>query len=248
MKIFTIANQKGGVGKTSFATHFAFYLIEKGMKGVFIDLDTQVNASYTLGKAFPTKQYAHMLFSEKANIELSDTGLTLLAGSNELAEIYNNTSVNKVAMQFYNSVNELKNKGLDFCIIDTAPSLNSSLVAALATSDYVICPIEPEKYALQGIGKMINLISNIKKQNKKLEFLGILISKINRRSPRHIKHNNELLEKYPDSILPQSIGLRDSIAEAVDIGVPVWNIKKTAARAASKEIRAVIEHILSKIN
>ena len=53
---------------------------------------------------------------------------------------------------------------------------------------------------------------------------------------------------YPDAVLPQSIGLRDSIAEAVDIGVPVWNIKKTAARAASKEIKSVIEHILSKVN
>lgn len=248
MKVFTIANQKGGVGKTSFATHLAFYMIEKGMKGVFIDLDTQINASYTLGKAFPTKQHAHMLFSETPEIELSDTGLTLLAGSNELAEIYNNTSVNEVAMKFYNSINLLKNKDLDFCIIDTAPSLNSSLVAALVASDYVICPIEPEKYALQGISKMINLIANVKKQNTKLEFLGILISKINRRSPRHIKHNNELLENYPDAVLPQSIGLRDSIAEAVDIGVPVWNIKKTAARAASKEIKSVIEHILSKVN
>ncbi|HHT7857088.1 ParA family protein [Pasteurella multocida] len=248
MKVFTIANQKGGVGKTSFATHFAFYLIEKGMKGVFIDLDTQVNASYTLGKTFPTKQYAHTLFSENPNIELSESGLTLLAGSNELSEIYNNTSVNEVALKFYNSVNQLKDKGIDFCIIDTAPSLNSSLVAALVVSDYVICPIEPEKYALQGIGKMINLITNVKKQNTKLEFLGILISKINRRSPRHIKHNNELLENYPDSVLPQSIGLRDSIAEAVDIGIPVWKIKKTAARAASKEIRSVIEYILSKVN
>ena len=57
-----------------------------------------------------------------------------------------------------------------------------------------------------------------------------------------------MLENYPDAVLPQSIGLRDSIAEAVDIGVPVWNIKKTAARAASKEIKSVIEHILSKVN
>ena len=65
MKVFTIANQKGGVGKTSFATHFAFYMIEKGMKGVFIDLDTQINASYTLGKSFPTKHTFFFLKLQK---------------------------------------------------------------------------------------------------------------------------------------------------------------------------------------
>ncbi|MDG6882838.1 Sporulation initiation inhibitor protein soj [Phocoenobacter uteri] len=246
MKIFTIANQKGGVGKTSFATHFAFYLIEKGMKGVFIDLDTQVNASYTLEKSFPSSKYAHSLFQDNFSIDNSDEKLTLFLGSNELAEIYSNSSVNEVTKVFYNSIQILKQKGFDFCIIDTAPSLNSSLVAALFSSDYVLSPIEPEKYALQGIEKMINLISNIRKQNNKLIFLGMLISKINRRDPRHIKHYNQLMEKYPGFVLPQAIGLRSSIAEAVDIGIPVWNIKKSAARVASKEIKTVIECILEK--
>lgn len=55
MKRFTISNQKGGVGKTSIAIHFTFSLIEKGMKGVFIDLVIQVNSSYTLIRSFLTK-------------------------------------------------------------------------------------------------------------------------------------------------------------------------------------------------
>lgn len=248
MKVFTIANQKGGVGKTSFATHLAFYLVEKGMKGVFIDLDTQINGSYTLGKSFPSKQFSYSLFDENFQISPVNQNLTLFAGSNELAEVYSNSSVNDVASRFYKSIEKIKEQNFDFCIIDTAPSLNSSLVAALAASDYVISPIEPEKYALQGISKMINLISNVKKQNTKLTFLGILVSKINRRDPRHIKHYNQLVEQYSDIVFPLAIGLRSSIAEAVDIGVPVWKIKKTAAREASKEIKMVIEHILNKVN
>lgn len=246
MKVYTIANQKGGVGKTSFATHFAFFLVEKGLKGVFIDLDTQINASYTLGKKFPAKYLAHTLFND--GFDIMDSGnLTLFAGSNELSEIYSQ-DVNVIASKFYKAIQNLKKMEFDFCIIDTAPSLNSTLVAALAASDYVITPIEPEKYALQGVEKMVNLISNVKKQNTKLNFLGILVSKINRRDPRHKKHYDLLTKQYSEVVFPYSIGIRSSIAEAVDIGEPVWKIKKTAAREASKEIKNVIEYILTKSN
>lgn len=247
MKIYTIANQKGGVGKTSFATHFAFSLVENGLKGVFIDLDTQVNASYTLSKKYPTKYQAHSLFDDDFNLTESNNSLILFSGSNELSEVYSQ-DVNIIASKFYKAIQQLKQKGFDFCIIDTAPSLNSTLVAALASSDYVICPIEPEKYALQGVEKMVNLISNVKKQNTQLNFLGILVSKINRRDPRHKKHYAMLTEQYPNFVFPYSIGIRSSIAEAVDIGEPVWKIKKTSAREASKEIKNVIEYVLSKSN
>lgn len=114
-------------------------------------------------------------------------------------------------------------------------------------ADFVVCPIELETYSIQGIGQMALTINNIKKINKKLTFLGLLPSKVDMRNPRHIKHLAQIKSQYSDYLIPVSIGLRSSIADAVASSVPVWHIKRTAVRKAAKEVNAVAEYIFTRM-
>jgi len=133
------------------------------------------------------------------------------------------------------------------CLIDTAPSLGNSMAAALYAADYVISPIELEAYSIQGIKKMVTAIANVRKANPDLQFLGMVPSKVDNRNPRHGRHLDELVRAYPQLIIPTGIGLRSSIADALATCVPVWKIKKTAARKATQEVRALADHVLKRM-
>ncbi len=88
---------------------------------------------------------------------------------------------------------------------------------------------------------MLTTFTQVKrKMNSKLEFIGMVPSKVDDRNPRHVNHLQELQTAYPTLMVPVSVGLRSSIADALASHVPVWKIKKTAARKASQEMRALV--------
>jgi len=152
-----------------------------------------------------------------------------------------------VASSFTHNVKALAKCGFDVCLIDTAPSLGVSMAAALYAADYVLSPIELEAYSIQGIKKMVMAIANVRKANPGLKFLGMVPSKIDGRNPRHGRHLQELANAYPQLMIPAGIGLRSSIADALASGVPVWKIRKTAARKAAQEVRALAAHVFEKM-
>ena len=97
-------------------------------------------------------------------------------------------------------------------------------------------------------GHFLTTIFNIRKEsNPGLVFLGMLPSRVDARNPRHKTHLDELRQAYPQLLAPIAIGLRSSIADALATRVPVWKIRKTAARAAAKELRALGEYVLGKM-
>ena len=93
--------------------------------------------------------------------------------------------------------------------------------------------------------KTIQSIRDLK--NKKLCFLGMLPNRIDNRNPRHKEHLKELKAAYPDLVIPLEVCLRGSIADAVSQKIPVWDIKKTAARTAGKEMKALGQYILNQL-
>ena len=120
--------------------------------------------------------------------------------------------------------------------------------AALASADFVLSPIELEVYSIQGIKMMLTTIFNIRKEcNPGLSFLGMLPSRVDARNPRHKAHLQELQAAYPKLLVPVSIGLRSSVANALASQMPVWRIRKTAARSAAKEFRELGNHIFNKL-
>jgi len=245
MKTLTVANQKGGVGKTSTIVHLAFYFAEKGLKVSVIDLDPQGNASFTL-KKFSTGVKASALFSENNITINSNENISLIESDNSLADMASK-SLSDSSFHFKSAISSLSDQGFDVCLIDTAPSLGVTMASALLASDCVMSPVELEIYSIQGIQLMNKTITNLRKVNKNLKFLGILPSKLDRRNPRQVRHIEQLNSAYPQLMIPHQIGLRSSVADALASGTPVWKIKKTAARIAAKEFKALAEFVYIKM-
>jgi len=252
MKTLVTANQKGGVGKTSTVVHLAFDFLERGLRVAVIDLDTQANASYTL-QEFQSGYLASQMFSTKGDAvracfkDLPEGPLVrLIASDAPLADMEKRTMAD-VASSFTHNLKALAKCGFDVCLIDTAPSLGVSMAAALYAADYVLSPIELEAYSIQGIKQMVTTIAHLRKANPKLQFLGMVPSKVDGRNPRHARHLEELERAYPQLMMPTGVGLRSSIADALASRVPVWKIKKTAARKATQEIRALAAHVFEKM-
>ena len=156
-------------------------------------------------------------------------------------------SLTDAAAAFRENIAALAESGFDVVLIDTAPALGVSLAAALYAADSVLSPIELEVYSIQGIKKMLTTIANVRKMNAKLKFLGMVPSKVDARNPRHVQHLLELQAAYPKLMIPAAIGLRSSIADALASGVPVWKVKKTAARKAAREVRALAEFVFENM-
>jgi len=246
MKTLVIANQKGGVGKTSTLVHLAFHFADRGLKVAVIDLDTQGNASFTLG-AFKSDMVASSLFKSVALFDLAPIdNMAVIAADQQLADL-EKLKLQDAAPAFRASIGSIAANGFDVCLIDTAPSLGIAMASALLAADYVASPIELEVYALQGVKKMNATIAGLKQANPKLQFLGMIPSKVDGRNPRHTRHLAELTAAYPTLIMPTPIGNRSSIADALATHVPVWEIRKTSARVAAKEMLAMTQHIHDKM-
>lgn len=248
MKILAMANQKGGVGKTANIIHLAFYLSEKGKKVLLIDLDTQANATYTLDqyKGHDQQKASHLFMTEfNPNNIIAEQNIYLLPGDPSLADL-EKQDLSLAAKNFRDNIASLESK-FDYCLIDTAPSLGVRLTSALVVSHFVVSPIELETYSIHGIKLMLTTIKQVKRFNPNINFLGMVASKVDKRNPRHVKHLEELRTAYPNLIIPQTIGLRSSVADAIAQGVPVWKIRKTAARIATKEIKSFSEYVVKKM-
>lgn len=260
MIVNVTANQKGGVGKTATNVHLSFGLYERGEKHVVVDLDTQANSSYTLG-AFKSELTASHLFSGDIDglrawfaENPTEDGPMLIAADDALKDVDDGMDIITAATNFRASIAVLAEQGFKVCLIDTSPHLGKVMIAALAAADYVLSPIEVEIYSIIGIDKMLAILDNVKAgswpgipANPGMKFVGMVPCKINSSDPRHIENIKLLNESYPELIVPLQVGLRSSIAEALSIGVPVWQIKKTAARKAIAEVRAINEYVFSEI-
>lgn len=243
MQTITLANQKGGVGKSTIACHLALDLYERGNSVLFVDLDTQGNSTKTLVK-HDSGVVASALFNPEPKITEgrefflvgADPGLVALDRAD------------------YGVIGHLRGQldacrdQYDYCIIDTPPTIGLRLSAALIVSDYVLSPIELEQYSIDGIERMLKTIFGIQQRaNKQLKFLGMIPNRFDPRSTRQKETLRALIENYSQYLIPEPIGIRASIPEALSEGLPVWKLNKTSARDAGKQIRAAFSAIYKEM-
>lgn len=182
-KIIAIANQKGGVGKTTTAVNLAASLGVLEKKILLIDADPQANATSGLGidvEAVEIGTYQVLEHTSTAknaiiktnspNVDIIPAHIDLVAIEIELVDKENREYMLRKA------VKEVRND-YDYIIIDCAPSLGLITLNALTASDSVIIPIQCEYYALEGLGKLLNTITSIQKiHNKELAIEGLLLT------------------------------------------------------------------------
>lgn len=248
MKVLTVSNQKGGVGKTTTVIQLAqFYAYKYGVKVAVLDLDTQANASWSLEKNIVT-QVSRVLMQDCSSINLElKTNLSVFSADQFIANI-DQLSIENLIKNFEIFKSKLIANQVELLIIDTPPSLNKSLTMSLLVSDFVICPIELETYSLQGIQKLFSVISNLKKYNSKLEVIGLLPSKVDNRNHLHRERLKAFKEQFNNLVLNIAITSRCGLQEALSNRQNIWDLKKASARRSSAEFSILAELVKSKMN
>jgi len=247
METTVVSNQKGGVGKSAISVHLAFALAElQGMRVLFLDLDPQENSSKTLGKAGSVAALnASQLFLE-SDVNVEPTGsITLIKADEKMADI--ERAPLEILSTFKSNLERISS-GFDYCVIDTPPSLGLRMTAALIVANHVLAPIELEEYSIDGITKMLQTVFGVKQRwNPELNFLGMLPNMFNPNSSAQKETLMQLVANYSNLMIRARIGIRSSIPEALSMGIPVWQLKKTAAREAAKEFKEAFRIIFEKM-
>lgn len=257
MKTIVSTNQKGGVGKTAIIVHLCFYLAKQGKRVLFFDLDPQGNASKTLSCG-STGQKSYDIFVDRCSINNSSEQWTLIESDPRLHNTYQ-LSKQTAFTTFKDNIKAVSDK-FDYVLIDTPPTQEFTMLAALFVADYAFCPIIPEGYSIDGIVKMLQIMQGMTKGqnplNRHLRFLGMVPSKVRGTSTSHKAAIAELYAKYPQFMLcgvdGGLVGIteRQAVAEALDAKAAVWDIsKKTSdgASLAARDFMRVFDAILHQM-
>ncbi len=227
-KIISLANQKGGVGKTTTAINLAASLATLGKKVLLVDADPQANASSGLGIDIRTLKFTiyeclienvppsqSILKTDVENLFVLPSHIDLVGAE---IEMLNMDSREKVMRNILLPLKE----DYDYILIDCSPSLGLITVNALTACDSVIIPVQCEYFALEGISKLLNTIKIIKsKLNKNLEIEGFLLTMYDNRLKLANQVYNEVKNHFQGMVFESVITRNVRLSEAPSHGKPV---------------------------
>lgn len=251
VRVITGAVAKGGTGKTTSTIHLAYRLKKKGRTVLFIDCDTQRNASSTLLDDVPEGPNASLLFDAKRGPETEvhegGCGILVIPGDRMLTDIEGDPA--KAGAIFRRNVLSVaQDYGVTDVVIDTPPTSGFGMVAPLIASDFMFSPIAPEPWCIEGVAFLLDLVTQVQQTaNPKLRMLGFMVNKLDRKNARHGEALAVLEDQYEKHLIPHYVGVRASIANLAFTGEPVWNGSGGSAGQGAKEMRHALDWIINKM-
>lgn len=250
-RIIAVANQKGGVGKTTTATNLSACLAEKGKKVLVIDIDPQGNTSSGLGidKNEVENTVYEMILGLASiedclqkevieNLSILPSNVNLAGAEIELIGIEEKEYILK------KEISKVR-ENYDFIIIDCPPSLNTLTVNAMTTADTVLVPIQCEFFALEGLTQLIHTVELVKERlNPKLEIEGVVFTMYDARTNLSLQVVENVKENLNQTIYKSIIPRNVRLAEAPSHGLPI-NLYDTRS-AGAEAYRDLAEEVIER--
>ena len=248
-RVIAVANQKGGVGKTTTAVNLSTSLAKKGKKVILIDGDPQGNATSGLGveKDLDNSIYDVLVNEVDIKTTLQDTcvkTLKVCPSNMDLAgaEV---ELVSQMSREFRlkEKIDPIKDE-FDYIIIDCPPSLGLITLNSFTAADSVLIPVQCEYYALEGLGQLLNTINLVKKHlNKNLEIEGAVLTMYDMRTNLSNQVVKEVKRYFDDKVYKTVIPRNIKLSEAPSFGMPIglYDPKSKGARAYEKLAKEVMK-------
>ena len=252
-RVIAVANQKGGVGKTTTSINLSACLAEKGKKVLLIDMDSQGNATSGLGiEKNETEKTIYEVLREEISIEESfvefdafDGNLTIIPANRNLAgaeiELITTGNQQYILKDLIKPIREL----FDYVIIDCPPALGMLTVNAMTAADTVLVPIQCEFYALDGLSQLIYTINLIQENlNPDLYIEGVVFTMYDARTNLSLQVVENVKDNLRQNIYKTIIPRNVRLAEAPSHGLPIniYEKKSTGAEAYKLLADEVIEN------
>lgn len=252
-EIITIANRKGGVGKTTTTLNLAYSLKELGKKVLVIDLDPQANLTGCLGleNADNIKTIGHLLMAEldeeryllKEYITAYDD-IDIIPSSIYLSVAEAQMRMETGSERILSDITETLQEQYDYILIDTSPSLNILTINALCAADSVLITADTQLFAIVGISELLKTIQKIKKRvNPKLSVKGILLTMCDSRTNLSKLLTEQVEEMYQGKIKV----FQTKIPKTVKVGEAIYSGQSIKKYAKGSSVDLAYDHLAKEI-